>query len=277
LLQFQKLHGKLNDFAQMCIFLKGFKFHQNKFLCELHTNNNKQLLLPVLVRNELRIWAKCITYAAKGLPIPTIKLNPPLAHLSFVSDAAWAAYTYRRGQRVHIAVPGDRGVASLGITGPKFSFVAVIKWPVEFLLKYGTQSSVFEAIGLLLPFIAIPSQLQNRHILLSVDNEAFAKAWLRRVAKYNETMAIFIQTLHLLEAMLPCRIYVHYLKRCSTTPARIVDQLSRTSTTTETTWREIDYITPAVIDGPLLDWLQHPTPDWHLPFLLLNHIKSKLS
>jgi hypothetical protein len=193
LLQFQKLHGKLNDFAQMCIFLKGFKFHQNKFLRELHTSNNKQLLLPVLVRNELRIWAKCIMYAAKGLPIPRINLNPPLIHLSFVSDAAGAAYTWRRGQRVHISVPGDRGVASLGIMGAKFSFVAVVKWPSEFLLKYGTQSSVFEAIGLLLPFIAIPSQLQNRHILLLVDNEAFAKAWLRRVAKYNETMAIFVR------------------------------------------------------------------------------------
>ena len=32
LLDFQKLHGKLNDFTQLNIFLKGFKFHQNKFL-----------------------------------------------------------------------------------------------------------------------------------------------------------------------------------------------------------------------------------------------------
>jgi hypothetical protein len=230
-----------------------------------------------LVKNELQISAKCIAYAAKGLPIPTIRLNPPLVHFSFVSDAAGAAYTYRRGHRVHISEPGDRGVASLDITGPTFSFVAILKWPMEFLVKYGTQSSVFEAIGLLLPFIAIPSQLQNSHILLLVDNEAFAKAWLRRVAKYNETMAIFVQTLHLLEAMLPCRIYVHYLKRCSTKPARIVDQLSRTSTTTETTWKEINNITPNVVEGPLLHWLQHPSPDWQLPYLLLDHTKSKLS
>jgi hypothetical protein len=129
------------------------------------TNNNKQLPLPVLVRNELQICAKCIAYAVNGLPIPTIRLNPPLSHFSFVSDAAGAAYTYRRGHRVHISEPGDRGVASLGIAGTTFSFVAIVKWPMEFLVKYGTQSSVFEAIGLLLPFIAIPSQLQNKHIL----------------------------------------------------------------------------------------------------------------
>jgi hypothetical protein len=30
-------------------------------------------------------------------------------------------------------------VASLGIVGPTFSFVAVVKWPMEFLVKYGTQ------------------------------------------------------------------------------------------------------------------------------------------
>jgi hypothetical protein len=168
-------------------------------------------------------------------------------------------------------------VASLGIAGATFSFVAVVKWPMEFLVNYGTQSSVFEAIGLLLPFIGIPAQLQNRHILLSVDNEAFAKAWLRRVAKYNETMAIFVQTLHLLKAMLPCKIYVHYLKRCSTTPAKLVDQLSRSSTTTKRTWQPTNYITPTPIDGPILNWLQHPFPDWQLPLLILNHVKSKLS
>ncbi len=112
---------------------------------------------------------------------------------------------------------------------------------------------MFEAVGLLLPFITIPSQLKNKHILLLVDNEAFAKAWLRRVAKYNETMVIFIQALHLIEALLPCRVYVHYLKSCSTTPAKIVDQLSRESTTTEVTWKEINYITPTPIEGPIQD------------------------
>jgi len=34
LLDLQKLHGKINDFAQMCPFVKGFKFHQNKMLQE---------------------------------------------------------------------------------------------------------------------------------------------------------------------------------------------------------------------------------------------------
>ena len=31
LLEFQKLHGKINDFAQLDIFLKGFRFFQNNF------------------------------------------------------------------------------------------------------------------------------------------------------------------------------------------------------------------------------------------------------
>ncbi len=276
LLQFQKLHGKLNDFAQMCIFMKGFKFQQNKFLRQLHTTDQKHLPLPILVRRELQIWAKCIAYATNGLPIPTIRLTPPLCHLSFISDAAGAAYTYRKGHRIHISKPGDRGVASLGMLNSTFFFVAIVKWPMEFLAKYGTQSSVFEAVGLLLPFMAIPSQLRNKHILLLVDNEAFAKAWLRRVAKYNETMAIFVQTLHLIEALLPCRIYIHYLKRCSTTPAKVVDQLSRESTTTKTTWQQIDYVTPTPVVGPLLEWLQHPSPDWQLPYTLLNFVKSQL-
>ena len=35
LLEFQKLYGKINDFAQLVIFLKGFRFHQNKMLQKL--------------------------------------------------------------------------------------------------------------------------------------------------------------------------------------------------------------------------------------------------
>ncbi len=275
-LLFQKLHGKLNDFAQMCIFMKGFKFHQNKFLREFHASNCKQLPLPTLVKQELYIWTKCIQQSKTGFPIPTIRLTPPLCHMTFISDAAGAAYMYRQGKRIHVSKPNDRGVASLGFLNSKYFFVAVLKWPKEFLLKYGSQSSVFEAIGLLLPFIATPSLLQHRHILLLVDNEAFTKAWQRRVAKHNETMAIFVQTLHLLEALLPCRIYVHYIKRCSTTPAKVVDQLSRTSTTTQKTWETIDNVSPSTIDGPLQDWLENPSPDWHLPYSIINHIKSKL-
>jgi hypothetical protein len=144
------------------------------------------------------------------------------------------------------------------------------------LQKFASHSTILEVIGLLLPFLCIPHQLIGKPILLLVDNEAVVYAWNRRMARHNAYVSIFIQTLHMLEAALPCRIFVQYIKRCSTPEAVLVDKLSRTSTTTPVELGKIAHLKMSIPHGPILTWLQNPIPDWTLPPKILSHILHKL-
>jgi hypothetical protein len=56
LLQFQKLHGKLNDFTNLCLLTKGFRAHQNEFLKTLQLDENKIVDIPKDVKTELKFW-----------------------------------------------------------------------------------------------------------------------------------------------------------------------------------------------------------------------------
>jgi hypothetical protein len=52
--QFQKLHGKLNDFAQVYPFMKGFCFQQISFLqCWKNTSPGMKKTIPPLLEQEL--------------------------------------------------------------------------------------------------------------------------------------------------------------------------------------------------------------------------------
>ncbi len=140
-----------------------------------------------------------------------------------------------------------------------------------------THSSVFEGVGLLLPFVCIPQLLKERNILLLVDNEPFVSSWQRRYAKKSKFTSILVQTLHILEATLPCRIFVQHRKRCSTTPATLVDKLSRASTTDQSALQATQHLHCYQPRGPLLKWLEDPVLDYQLPFAIADFVASLLS
>jgi hypothetical protein len=77
LLQFQKLHGKLNDFANLCPLTKGFRAHQNEFLKILQLDENKIVDIPKEVKTELKFWSNCINAAKNGFPIPDLTEDAP--------------------------------------------------------------------------------------------------------------------------------------------------------------------------------------------------------
>jgi hypothetical protein len=93
--QFQKLHGKLNDFAQLCVFLKGYRYHQTLFLQRWASTSIIRMPIPLSLRVELQVWGKCLLANADGFPIPAQALHPPLSPRTFVSDAAGAALQHQ--------------------------------------------------------------------------------------------------------------------------------------------------------------------------------------
>ena len=228
------------------------------------------------MKKEISIWAKCILSTHGGLPIPKLYCHPPLTTISFISDAAGAAVIRRRGFVKNVSIPGDRGVASLGFNQSHYFFLAIFKWEDRFLNKFLSHSTVFEGVGLLLPFISQPQLLKNKFVILYVDNEPFVLAWQRRYAKKSIYTSILLQTLHILEATLPCRIFIEYQKRCSNDQAILVDKLSRLSTTDAGSLKAISHLHPFQPRGPLLDWLKNPQEDDDLPFHIAHYVDQLL-
>lgn len=124
--------------------MKGFRYHQNKFLRTFATTKTTLQNIPAGVQRELHVWTRCIQEAQGGLPIPQLALNPPLYTISFMSDAAGARTINIKGKQVNISKPEDRGAASIGFTKDGYIFfLSVIKWPMIFLDKYTSHSAVF--------------------------------------------------------------------------------------------------------------------------------------
>jgi hypothetical protein len=81
--------------------------------------------------------------------------------------------------------------------------------------------------------------LVGKNVLLQVDNSTCVFAWEKRVPKNNETLAILIQTLHIFEAALPCRIFIEHVKRNSNEWATLVDKCSRKSSIRESDLKKL--------------------------------------
>ena len=142
LLEFQKLHGKINDFAQIGIFLKGFRFFQNNFLQAFESNDKIKLIIPAKLKSELNIWLKCILDSKNGFPIPLITENIPLFFIENFSDAAGAAFSY---QHPSTPIKDDRGAAAITIVNNRILYYTCTSWSYELICKYPHNSAFFEA------------------------------------------------------------------------------------------------------------------------------------
>jgi len=98
LLEMQKLHGKINDFAQMCPFIKGFRYHQNKMLQEFELKAKSNINISSELKKELEIWKNVISDSKKGFPIAKNLGEIPIFYVENYSDAAGAAFNGEGGE-----------------------------------------------------------------------------------------------------------------------------------------------------------------------------------
>ncbi len=259
----QQLMGKWESIAQMCPFAKGFRWPLLNFMKQFNNNEDVILCIPKSVKKDMQVWAAIA--AADGLLIAPPYNDPPLSHFSFASDAA--------GRRP----PGSKdetGVAAIGFHNKRSWFGIQLKWKTEFTWAVQDNTAVYEMVGLLLPILVLFRQLRHQHVVLYVDNQAIIWAWPKRRMKKDALASVLIRVLHIMEAYIPCRIYVEHLPRKSNTIATICDNLSRKSTTTST---DLSHITHSEDDLPIpfLQWLAHPAENWQLGTEIVNYLMSK--
>jgi len=267
LLNFQKLHGKLNDIIQLNTFLKGFRFHQNKFLSDFAENDSINLKIPASLKKELYVWANCIKDTKNGLPIPDLEIYPNHKTITFISDASGASINLTKNNKEDV-----RGAASLGYKKELYFFFGLLEWPESFLKKHPSDSMLFETAGLLIPFLCIPNSLCHKLVILELDNTAILHAWKKKLSKNDELTSILIQCLHLIECSLPCKIFIEHVKRRSSQESILVDNFSRKNTVKTKDLKSIEHLVTHKLKGSLLKWLENTTPDWSFPKRFVNEI-----
>jgi hypothetical protein len=272
LLQFQKLHGKLNDFANLCPLTKGFRAHQNEFLKLLQLDEDKFVSIPKNVKTELKFWSNCINAAENSFPIPDLTEDAPVFAVKIFSDAAGAAFSNKN------FISDNRGAAAIVVEkNDDIKFIAKTTWPKNFQPKFAHKTHILEAIGVLLPFVSNPQFFINKHVICYVDNLAVVFNWEKRAPKGDPIFENIFKILHLMESTIPCKIYIEHVYRRSCNFSKLVDDLTCEKTTTDFQKNQTKNAKTLFLTGPLQDWIQNPCQNNNLYIDVLDHVYSKIN
>ncbi len=78
LLEIQKLHGKLSDFALSCTFMLGYRHHLIELLGKFSSGKpDERRLISARLKEDLWVWKKVVAASRLGLPLGEIFGAPP--------------------------------------------------------------------------------------------------------------------------------------------------------------------------------------------------------
>lgn len=276
ILEMQKLMGYLNYVALMSPFLNGFKKNLNDCLGYSLRNNIELVRLCDNAKRDLNIWSSFILDMEEEHSIPARPTAPPLWHKTFVSDAAGKQSTEKCDSRP--------GVATLGLNeNGEYFFGKKIVWNLNMInlerdkddKLFGQKTTFLEFAGILTPFLAIPGKLCKQHVVCKVDNMACVYGWEDRGVKNCVYTSIMIRALHMIASYLSTVVHVQHLHRVSTPESRLVDRLSRSDTMTKRDNKFMEDLDKETIPEFFISWLDSPTEDWDMTFLLLDFVINK--
>jgi len=268
--QMEELHGRLDNFGQMCPFLQAYKRPMNDFLAAFNKNYSILLPVPTEMIEDLRVWGAAAMSSTSWSPIEDIVEMPPLDTIRFISDAAGGTGNEKW-----------MGVASIGYTeSDNIWFACTGRWPRTILsgqdekgAAFASKTTMLETVGLLLPILTTPNTVAGRNIVLGVDNIAVFYAWKNRSAKGDLLASTLIRALHIVSAYLECRIFVEHVPRRSTATSVLADDLTRASTATAAAWNQLSGAMVTDMPAVVSSWLQNPTVNWQLGFDIVSDLK----
>lgn len=279
----QELHGKLNYFAQICIFMKGYRYHLIKLLGSFKDADKSEVVTQAL-KKDLVVWKGAIFSALHGMPLPYPECNKPVSAITFKSGAAGSHFEWLNGVCRNQTKKGDRGTCSLLCTKEAVSFCKILRWPYRLLHKesdskgkpFGKKLACLEMIGILIPVFELPEVLRYKHVNFETENLSVVYCWKKKYCKYDEELSILLQVMHVLESLLECKFYVSHVKSMSTEESKLVKRLTRRETTTICDRRTIRNLNVNVSKNPLTMWLEDPVIDWGLPEKCMNFVSGKI-
>jgi hypothetical protein len=265
--------GRLNYISTMCPFMNIFKYNLNQILATL--TKNQPTTLDAKSRQDIQVWGNFLTHPTRWLPICPPRDDPPLATISFTTDAAGFSENSKWSGNIGCGVIGTN-VENDTILGFQ------MWWPKDFITsatdnkgkRFGNKTSTLEMIALLLPLLLIPEKLKNSHIKMYSDNASCVFGMKDGYVKNDEYASIFIRTAHLIGAYLGSVLHVIHAPRRSSWETITADNLSRESTTTFLENQICTRYRHLKVPEFLQHWLENPVDDWQLPTYALKHVMS---
>ena len=279
----QSIMGCLNDVAQLCPFMKGWRLPSLSFQSSFQDRNDLDLTVPGQVRSDMLVCCKIVLAAGGGLPLAARPSGPALNYTSFTSDAAGAQTAQQGGRTVTVPSALARGAASVSLDEDEnLSFVSRITWPLVFLNEeqdekgslFGSKTTTLEMIGVMLPFLSCPASLTGKHIILEVDCMAAIYGWDKRQVSGDKAATILLRALHLISSYLACHIHMEHRIRRTGRASIMADDLSREETTSRPLMRRVLAIESPPRSPALTDWLQDPREDWDLANRILEDVRT---
>ena len=186
-------------------------------------------VIPKELKNELKIWLKCIIDNEHSFPIPFITEEIPVFYVENFSDAAGAAFN---SADPCTPIKDERSAAAITLIESKIEACTTVTSTYELICKFPHNSAILEAIGLVMPFIKFLEMFAGKFVKCNVDNISLIFNWEKRSTQKVAITYSLIQTLHLIEVALPCKIFIEHSPRRSSWQTILVDNLSRKETTT---------------------------------------------
>ena len=268
LLEMQKFMVSLGDLGQLCPFMKGFKKPLNDVLSYLQNDTAITAKIPPQGKKDLLVWAGMLSDKEGSLPIPHEPCEPPLACKVFTTDAAGNP----NGETNTGSGVGGIGLNAEGKIILAFQYI----WNEEMICdkkdskgaRFGAKTSTLEMAGLVIPFLLIPEEMSNQHLIFQVDNISCYFGWKNKSVKNDITASILVRSVLLISAYLGSCVHVRHLPRVSTWEADIADRLSRVHTRNSYDKMLLSSFSDLRIPKVFTDWLDNPIEDWDLPVKL---------
>jgi len=277
ILEFQKLMGRINDVGQMCPTMRVFRFGLNGMLQNISENPSEIIQVSNSAKEELLVWAGFLSSEFKWLPIPSPKTPPPIRCTSIFSDAA--------GLAVGDPVINEPGCGSIVLCEEGTIILArQITWPHNFIstevdnkgVRFGDKSTTLELIGLLIPLISDPLLFVNKKVIFKVDNLAAIFGLENGSVKNDANASVFVRAIVLICGFLNCEIFMEHLPRKADWESKIVDNLSRKSSTTRFERKLVDSFKFDSLPTCLQRWLERPILNWQLAVELVLYVEVML-
>jgi hypothetical protein len=278
LFDLQNLLGCLNHIAQMCPFLLSFRFNILKCLKALENDSNSLIAFTPEAVSELYVWWGFLNDASPWIPICNPPNHPPICTKVFTSDAA--------GLPRSDNWEGNIGCGVIGINeSGSVCFITQLWWPKSFIIsqrdnkgkRFGNKTATLELVGILLPFLLIPKQLQNQHVVFKTDNLSCVFGHQNGYMKGDECASILLRSLCIISAFLGCVAHIEHIPRRSDWESEVADNLSREKTTGFMERQLMSKNLKNEFPQALLVWLDNASEDWALPLQLLDHVKQLCS
>ena len=280
-LQLQQVNGIINF---LCLLCPSLRFFRAPLVADMKKSYDiSPIQLSAGAIQTLHLWLHILSVLKdSSLPIPTLMDSPPTNVTAFCSDAAGCASTSTSAPQLLHSI--GAGFAAFLYPASKVFMTGRAFWPENFILtaldedlkSAGNKTCALELIGWILPLYHALPHIHNSHVVIECDNIGSIFAFHRGRSKTDQWSSTILTAI--MEICFEFAIFLHveHRRRCSTTPSRYADWLSRDDHKGQKIVNMANVPTTEGFPPSLLHWMKDPTFNFFLGQDLVKDCRHRL-